>query len=665
LERFAKAWYRLRALRAFRDKTGLSVTPELWGSIERALESSEYFVLLASPASAQSKWVRQEVEFWLQHRSTDNLLVVLTDGNIAWDAAQNDFDWSKTDALPAVLARCFKSEPNYLDLRWARVDTDVSVRKPKFLDAIASISSTLRGVPLDDLIGEDISHYRTTRRLLRIAVVVLLILTLSALYDAYVATRARNIAGKLQQNQQNQLAALKKAEAERARQEEAQRTAEHNVATSRRLATAATALLPENRELSTLLAMEAVRISPTPESDGALRQALRTKPGSPSIFRGPNGKTVQSTAFSADGRRLLAVFEDGSVCIWTITSPLSPVLLSDSSIMYPRADGSNAVFSPDGSTVLTAPFRSLRTYLEPAGANAAAKIWDSASGQLRFELKHPYVQQAVYSPDGKRVVTVSDDDSTVIWDTGSGARLVELKDHRQSVRSVDYGRDGKLFLTAGGDDLVRIRNAVDGETVGLLRVPGKSLLSGAMFSPDSHWVLTANRDEPPRLWDWQGAPGSSAAELRGHTRPIRTAEFSPDSRLLVTAGDDHSARVWQVATGRNLFELEHDDSLSEATFSANGRWILTASIDGNAILWEASTGKRFMDFSDQHQVRTTATFSPDDSHVATGTPSGDVLLFPCDICGSLETLLALAQTRVTRTLTSAEKAKYLENPATK
>src|SRR5215471_5225241 len=243
LERFAKAWYRLRALRVFRDKTGLSVTPELWGSIERALVSSEYFVLLASPASAQSKWVRQEVEFWLQHRSTDSLLVVLTDGNIAWDAVQNDFDWSKTDALPEVLARRFKSEPNYLDLRWARVDTDVSVRKPKFLDAVAGISSTLRGVPLDDLIGEDISHYRTTRRLLRGAVVVLLILTISALYAAYVATRARNMAGTLEADRESRLAALQKAEDERARQAEAQRAAERNVADSRRLASAAIVLL--------------------------------------------------------------------------------------------------------------------------------------------------------------------------------------------------------------------------------------------------------------------------------------------------------------------------------------------------------------------------------------------------------------------------------------
>ena len=37
LHRFAKPWYRLRAMRVFCDKTGLAVTPELWGSIQKAL----------------------------------------------------------------------------------------------------------------------------------------------------------------------------------------------------------------------------------------------------------------------------------------------------------------------------------------------------------------------------------------------------------------------------------------------------------------------------------------------------------------------------------------------------------------------------------------------------------------------------------------------------
>jgi hypothetical protein len=61
LHRFAKPWYRLRALDVFRDETSLSVTPALWPSIEKALSESEYFILMASPKAAASHWVRQEM----------------------------------------------------------------------------------------------------------------------------------------------------------------------------------------------------------------------------------------------------------------------------------------------------------------------------------------------------------------------------------------------------------------------------------------------------------------------------------------------------------------------------------------------------------------------------------------------------------------------------
>ncbi|HXI29627.1 MAG TPA: TIR domain-containing protein, partial [Vicinamibacterales bacterium] len=64
LHRFAKPWYRNRALRLFRDKTSLSASPALWPSIERALGDSEFFLLLACPESAASKWVRLEIEWW-------------------------------------------------------------------------------------------------------------------------------------------------------------------------------------------------------------------------------------------------------------------------------------------------------------------------------------------------------------------------------------------------------------------------------------------------------------------------------------------------------------------------------------------------------------------------------------------------------------------------
>jgi MTH538 TIR-like domain (DUF1863) len=85
LQRFAKPWYRRRAVHIFRDKTSLSATPSLWPTIETGLAASEHFVLLASPEAARSRWVQQEVDWWLAHRSPQQLLIVLTAGRLLWD----------------------------------------------------------------------------------------------------------------------------------------------------------------------------------------------------------------------------------------------------------------------------------------------------------------------------------------------------------------------------------------------------------------------------------------------------------------------------------------------------------------------------------------------------------------------------------------------------
>src|SRR5438105_15608545 len=76
LHRFAKPWYRLRAMRVFRDKTTLSATPALWPAIQKALSESEYFLLLASPRAAASDWVQNEISWWLTHRSAEKMLIL-------------------------------------------------------------------------------------------------------------------------------------------------------------------------------------------------------------------------------------------------------------------------------------------------------------------------------------------------------------------------------------------------------------------------------------------------------------------------------------------------------------------------------------------------------------------------------------------------------------
>jgi hypothetical protein len=108
LQRFAKPWYRLRALHVFWDRTNLSANPGLWTEIQKALEQSEFLLLMASPASAASKWVRKELDYWLTSRAPGKLIILLTDGSVAWDDAAKDFDWARTTSLPEVLRGRFK-----------------------------------------------------------------------------------------------------------------------------------------------------------------------------------------------------------------------------------------------------------------------------------------------------------------------------------------------------------------------------------------------------------------------------------------------------------------------------------------------------------------------------------------------------------------------------
>src|ERR1700683_388392 len=105
LHRLGRPWYRLTSTAIFRDKNSLCATPHLWETIESALQESECFILLATPESAASHWVRREIEWWLEHRSSQTMLIAVTSGEISWDSGQADFDWVVTDALPGLLSR--------------------------------------------------------------------------------------------------------------------------------------------------------------------------------------------------------------------------------------------------------------------------------------------------------------------------------------------------------------------------------------------------------------------------------------------------------------------------------------------------------------------------------------------------------------------------------
>ena len=192
LHRFARPWNRLRALRVFRDKTSLAASPELWPAIVDALGESGHFLLLASPASAASRWVQREIDWWLQHRPPQQLLILLTEGELHWDEAAGDFDWQRTTALPASLRGHFAAEPLWVDLRWARSGAALTLRHTAFRLAVLDIAAPLHGRSKDELDGDDVRQFARTRRLAGGAITALVVLTIASVGAAIFAVRQRD-----------------------------------------------------------------------------------------------------------------------------------------------------------------------------------------------------------------------------------------------------------------------------------------------------------------------------------------------------------------------------------------------------------------------------------------------------------------------------------------
>lgn len=76
IQTFAKPWYRLRAVRIFRDDSSMSANPALWSSIEQGLQQARWLVVLLSRSAARSEYVAGEVGWWVQHKGAATILLV-------------------------------------------------------------------------------------------------------------------------------------------------------------------------------------------------------------------------------------------------------------------------------------------------------------------------------------------------------------------------------------------------------------------------------------------------------------------------------------------------------------------------------------------------------------------------------------------------------------
>ena len=268
---------------------------------------------------------------------------------------------------------------------------------------------------------------------------------------------------------------------------------------------------------------------------------------------------LMSAAFSPDGKKVAAIGYDRTI-IWDTESGKELQRLGDRNTN--SSGGSAVAFSPNGKLIAI------------AGNGGVSRIWDTESGKHLHDLvKHNGgVQSISFSPDGKQVLTTSFDGTArtwdadsgwqrhkfVVWDRESGSKEqdVNAKDSIP-VRSAVFSPDGKKIVTAAGavahnvERRVIIWDAVSGKelqkVVGHERNPGGHNISvfvySVAFSPDGKRIVTAGGDRTARIWDAES--GKELQRLVGHNNEVRSAAFSPDGKKVVTA-DRNIVRFWNL-----------------------------------------------------------------------------------------------------------------------
>jgi WD40 repeat protein len=250
------------------------------------------------------------------------------------------------------------------------------------------------------------------------------------------------------------------------------------------------------------------------------------------------------------------------------------------------------------------------------------------------------VWKVIVTPDGKQIISSSDDKVVRVWDIASGKTVRTIRGQ------VGPGSDGKLYAIAlspngkwlavggwthqqcaGRCGEVRLHDFATGKLVGLFK-GHTNVVFGLAFSPDSKKLASGSGDMTAAIWEVETQ--KLLYMLRGHNAEVYAVGFTPDGQRVVTGSFDQTLKLWSVADGREIAPMVgHRDKVFALAVSPVDGTIASAGYDRTVRLWDGKTGQFLRIVGNQQTIIGTVSFSPDGKFILTGT--GGTADFNCHV----------------------------------
>jgi len=197
---------------------------------------------------------------------------------------------------------------------------------------------------------------------------------------------------------------------------------------------------------------------------------------------GNHPERVNAVNFNPGGDRLLTASADGTLKVWDWRNrnELLSIDITDGEIYY-------ACFSPNGR------------FIAVGSHNGLVGLWDANSGQhiRRFSGHSRAIPFLSFNKDGSRLITSSVDNTARVWDVGNGNNILTLGGH--TFEAAVFSPDGKFILSGNEGGKVIVWNAADGKEIITLYHAGGEVHCVA-FSADGRHFASGGENREAKIW---------------------------------------------------------------------------------------------------------------------------------------------------------------------